>query len=311
MDLLKNTVTGAVGAATGVPLSTWHDGICDCMGDTGMCIQTWCCIYCTLANIQNKRDNNIGAFDIGACCAIMWGSYITGSDIIPWMAFAFRRELVQKYHIGDETVCKSCCLAACCSTCTLCQVQREMAKRGDHAGGCCANPPPPSASTMAQGAVNSAVGATLGNVLGGVLGGVTNTLHSGHLPHPWNSGLCQCDLMDCCEGFWCYCCIFGFMGNRLNAGRTPEVPLGAPNVMDPITCCSALWYPFGHIYANRREVIQRYNVTGESHTMTCLYTLCCPICSTIQQRREMGYCGEWPGGLLVKTAPAAPLRAPM
>jgi hypothetical protein len=38
--------------------------------------------------------------------------------------------------------------------------------------------------------------------------------------------------------------------------------------------------------------------------MSLIMVLCCPFCSTLQQRREMGYANEWPGGLVVKEAPA-------
>jgi Cys-rich protein (TIGR01571 family) len=310
MDFLKNTVTGVVGQATGIQLSHWHDGICECMSDTGICIQTCCCIYCTLSNIQNKRDYNMGTCDCSAFIAILIGNYITSGEMFYWLGFALRRELVQKYNIADETVCKSCLLGTCCFPCTFCQVQREMAKRDDHAGGCCANPPPPTVSTMAVGGV---FGSALGGALGQLVGGVTNTIQTGHQPHPWTSGLCGCSFMECCEGTFCYPCMFGYMANRLDAGRTPMNLISAPNAMDPINCCSALWFPQSYAYANRREVIQRYNVIGESHTMTCIHTLCCYPCAACQQRREMGYGNEWPGAICaLPTAPAnAPFRGSM
>jgi len=53
---------------------------------------------------------------------------------------------------------------------------------------------------------------------------------------------------------------------------------------------------------NRRELIERYNIVGETHLKSLIYTLCCTCCATIQQRREMGYRGEWPGGMIVKEA---------
>lgn len=302
MDLLKNTVTGVVGQATGIQLSHWHDGICDCMTDTGICIQTCCCIYCTLSNIVNKRDNNNASCDCASFFAILMGNYITGGEMYYWLGFAFRRELVQKYNIADETVCKSCLLGTCCYPCSYCQVQREMSKRADHAGGCCANAPPQSGASMAIGAI---------------VGGLSQTVISGNAPHTWNSGLCDCAFAECCEGIWCFPCIYGYIGNRLDSGRSAAKVLGAPNVIEPANCCGALFFPLGHTFAMRREIIQRYNVIGESHTMTCIHTLCCYPCATCQQRREMGYYSEWPGAICavaptpLPTAALPSIRPPM
>lgn len=297
MDALK----GALGMKAAVAVNPfppqWHSGICDCTQDTGICVQTFCCHLCTYTNIQNQRDMKIGAFDCCTFVAIAIGSYGTGNDLLGWMSFSFRRELVQRYGILEETICKSCMLGTCCGPCSICQVQREMAKRNEHCGGCCANPPP-QAPSLADKAMNS------------LTAGVVGALSQGAVrqPHPWGSGLCGCGVAECCEGIFCPCCIMGFMATRLDAGKTIEKPHGVPNAMDPVTCCGALWYPQGHIYANRRELIERYNIIGETHTMTCINVLCCSVCALCQQRREMGYANEWPGGLLVKDPlpPSAP-----
>jgi len=279
-------ITGAVqGAVTGLP-PKFQDGICECTNDTGICLQTICCPLCTLANIQTKRDTGIPACDTGACCAIMWFWYFTGSELPIAMAFAFRRGLVQRYGILEESVCKSCCLSLWCAPCTFCQVQREMSARGEHAGGCCANPPP---NAILPGVAQ--MGAKLATTF--IAGG-------GQVNPNFSTGVCGCSGMECVEGFFCPCIIMGFVNNKLDTGRLLTKPPGTPNGLDPLTCCAWLWMPLANTYANRREVIEKYSIMTESHTMTCCNIYCCTLCAVCQQRREMGYRGDWPGGVCVK-----------
>jgi len=284
-DLIKAVVQAKV---SGPP--QFQDGICDCCTDTGICLQTTFCTLCTLTNIQYKRDTQLTGFDCCTCCGIMVFLYATGSDAALAMGFAFRRELVQRYGILEESVCKSCCLSICCWPCVICQVQREMGKRGEHAGGCCA--PPPTTSMVP-------------NVLQMGIGAISAAAHGGQLVRTWGSGICACTnpITDCCEGFWCPCFVLGYMNNKLDTGRMLAKPPGFANTVDIATCCGSLWYPYVYVYANRREIIERYNIIGESHTMTCLNTYCCTFCAICQQRREMGYSNEWPGGLCLAAAP--------
>jgi len=286
MDLLKAAVQSKV---SGPP--HFQDGICDCFSDFGVCIQSTCCTLCTLANMQFKRESGITGFDCSSCCAIMWCYYFTGNDYVFSLGYAFRRELVQRYGILEESVCKSCCLSIFCWPCSICQVQREMAKRSEHCGGCCANPPPSAMGMMpnvAQMAVQAGSAALIG-------GSVVRT---------WGSGICGCaGAPDCCESIFCYPCVVGYMNNKINTGRLLTNPPGSPNTIDIATCCATLWYPYAVVYAHRREIMERYNIIGESHTMSCLYVYCCTPCAAIQQRREMGYSNEWPGGICVTTAP--------
>jgi Cys-rich protein (TIGR01571 family) len=287
MDMLKGVVKGQVAAQTLGP-PHWQDGICDCTQDTGICCQTLCCIPCTAANMLNKRDHGVGAFDCCACICWLAATYGTGDRYPVWEAMSYRRELVQRYGIRDEKACNSCLLALCCTPCVYCQVQREMGKRKEHCGGCCANPPAdqPNMADKALGMVGQMAGAAI--------------LNGARPPRMWLSGLCDCSCMECLEGIFCPCCIFGYVNSRLDAERVNGVVSGT---MDPASCCGSLWYLDAWTFANRREVMERYNIIGESHIMSLVKVLCCPFCTILQQRREMGYENEWPGGLCVKVPP--------
>jgi len=244
-----------------------------------------------MSNIQNQLDFKIGAFDCGACCAIMWGHYITSNDYIFWLSMAWRRELIGKYGIENESICESCAKGVFCAPCSLCQVQREMGKRQEHCGGMCAQPPAnqPSLAEKAMGQVIGAIAGAAGPAAG--------------MPRMWGSGLCNCNCAEIMEGIFCPCLIVGYMSQVFNAGRVAGVPRGGPAALDPASCVGCLFWPFGYLYSHRREVIQRYTIVGESHTMSCINTICCTLCSICQARREMGYSNEWPGGLCVGVPP--------
>ena len=141
MATIGNALQAGAGAA-GVQL-TWHDGLCSCMEDGGICIQTCCCEFCTASNMMRKIEATMlpAACNCGEVCCYMICTYATNNMFPWWLAMATRREVIQKYGIRDESTCGSC-VSGLCYPCSYCQVQREMAKRGNHCGGCCANPPP-------------------------------------------------------------------------------------------------------------------------------------------------------------------------
>lgn len=260
----------------------WHDGTCSCFDDMGICCQTIWCNPCTASNIINKLETEMSMFSCFNCFVYSAAIYYSGSRYPFWLAQAWRRELIQRYGIQNETGCNSCLVGQCCLPCVFCQVQREMGKRMEHPGGCCADPPPQQPG--------------MGNMLLKVADGVLD----GRSIRRWGSGICQCTGSECIEGTCCPCFVVGYMYNFLDSQRVGGV---TPGAMDGATCCGFLCNPDGFLYSSRREVVERYGIQLESHVLSGCLTLCCPICSLLQTRREMGYSGEWPGGLCQKEAP--------
>jgi Cys-rich protein (TIGR01571 family) len=276
------------------PPSYWMDGLCDCASDCGVCCQTIWCTLCTGANVNNMISLNMPACDCSAFCCIMIGTYVSGNWYPIWLTRAWRRELIQRYNIVNETSCDSCCKGMFCSPCSACQTQREMGKRGQFAGGCCATAPVAQPG-MAETAMNFGKEA-----LGKFIGTPTATGFSGL----WQSGLCDCTCMEFCETFFCPCVVLGYVSNRIDMDLVDNYP--KVETMSPAACCGSLWDLQGWAFANRREIIEKYYIKEETHTGSLWRMLCCPCCAIMQQRREMGYFGQWPGGLCVKEAP--PLR---
>lgn len=282
---------GAVQSAMGGPKQQgpphWQVEQFDCMGDTNVCLQTVCCPFCTEANVITMRERGVADMDLftclGACCLEVLTRGFFGTALV----LAVRRQLVQRYGIQDEPYCQSV-ITNICAPCSFCQIQREMALRGEHPGGIFAKAP------GAEGGIGAKIGAAAH--IGAASAGL----------NPWGSGLFQCAGAEDCLDSWCLsCCTLAHMSNRIDAGRTQLIPKDAENKMDPATCCGA-WccMPQFH-YAMRRETIDRYGIT-EPHLVSFVLMAFCPCCSLAQVRREMGYRGEWPAGILLKDAPAKP-----
>jgi len=265
----------------------WGDGVCGCCSDFGICCQTICCPTCTAANVIHKRDTGVPGFDCLSCVCYMGAMMFTTNRFMFCLNMSLRRELIQRYKIVDETGCKSLCLSSCCGPCSFCQVQREMGRHNDHAGGCCSSPPAnePSMSDKVCSVANS----------------INDAIQ--RPPRQWGSGTCDSGPAECIDGLCCQCCLYGYMYNRLNQ-NTVVGPLEPQ--LNCTACCGSMLFPDGWAYANRREIMERYNIQGESHIKSLLLVLFCLPCSLLQQRREMGYSDEWPGGLCVKEAPARP-----
>jgi Cys-rich protein (TIGR01571 family) len=266
----------------------WSDGLCACCSDMGICCQSICCGPCTASNIITKRDTGEPNCDCLTCCCFLLLSSATGNRFQYWLSTALRRELVQRYSIANESACNSCCMTACCQPCVFCQIQREMAARHEHAGGCCSKPPPDEPRMSA-------------NVLAQQMMSGKGVVH-------WGSGICDCGCMECCEVIFCGCCIHGYMYSLLELPRAYGQPVAHEQKVNCPACFGALLCPDVFNYANRREIIERYGVQDETHIRSACLTLFCPCCTLLQQRREMAYNSEWPGGVCVKEAP--PRRDP-
>ena len=296
---LGMATAGATQAISGqISKPEWHDGLCDCASDTDICLQTFCCSICTLTNIINMRDLRTPTFDCCTCICLLAGTYLTNNRYPTWLSMSMRRELIQRYGIQGESQCNSCLLGMCCAPCTFCQVQREMGKRGEHVGGCCAKPPP------AQDSMENKVMSAMTNVAVGVIGAVSGGEAGLKAQQPkldFSTGICGCTCAECCEGIFCYPCVYGYIGNRIDADHMSMG--GIEGAMDPAACCGAMWYPQGWGYMTRREVAERYNIVGETHLKSLIMVMCCPFCTALQARREMGIAGQWPGGCCVKEMP--------
>uniref|UniRef100_A0A7S1LBF1 PLAC8 family protein n=1 Tax=Neobodo designis TaxID=312471 RepID=A0A7S1LBF1_NEODS len=296
--------------AQGTP--AWQSGVCDCFNDGSICMQTTFCHICTASNIYRREERNQQSdADCETCCTL-WCcsgcSYYTCLPVNSGLTFLFlsgmRRTLIQRYGIQGESFCTSCMMAVCCCLCTTCQVQREMAGRGQHCGGVCASAPaaPPSE------------GAPVGAQQHGQYqyeacspkdeGAVVNAAPV--VPAPWGSGICDCaGAPDFCEALFCSCCVLGRIGSKLDEER--GIPGAQSGQIDAGTCVGSFCGEGLLHFMVRRQLIERYAITNETLLETCCYLMWCAPCTLAQTRREMGYRGEFPGGLCVKEAPVRPM----
>jgi Cys-rich protein (TIGR01571 family) len=289
--------------------SEWQSSICGCFSNCGVLCQTLCCFHCTLSNVYTKLESNVAACSCGSCCGICCTDLCTGCQQSFWGVVGTRREVIARYNIAGESMCKTCCCTTLCCACSFCQTQRELILRNEGAGGCCA-----------QGSVPQNARAPDAPMPMHTDNGQPVQPHQAQQPTTpygapvfygaarpvtfWGSGLCGCGCMECCEIMFCTPCTLGFIASKIDNLHN----IGEPNAEPSMSCCvcfhslcSAGACAFA--YMNRRELIQRYNVVDESHMDTCCRVYLCAPCAVSQQRREMGYQGHFPGGCCVKDAP--------
>ena len=330
---LKNTVAAAAGAAMGNQSNAttgpphWQSEMCDCFDDTNVVLQTWCCHPCTVSNIISYLEERKPMFDCMNCFVYTIAVYATGFQAAAWFTYGLRNQIISRYGIQNEDYCNACMISTFCTPCALCQVQREMAKRNEHPGGFCATPP---ASGVALGIASRVAGEAAGRAgLGGASGLLGNSA--------WGTGLFDMTGMECLESFFCLCTLHGYSATKTVATRgirqftaldqaggvlggiaarassalggsqpgqaaAPPQPQGEGE-LDVPACLAGLVMPMGLTYAHRRELVERYGIAHESHILSGLVSIFCSCCAQSQQRREMGYRGQWPGGLCVKALP--------
>ena len=315
---MQQPVVGQPVAGAAVPAinqSQWQDNIVGCFNNVPMCCQSSVCHICTASAIYSREQNNMATgCDCGSCILLWCFSgccYHTWAPINCGLTCCFvsgmRRTLVQRYGILGESLCASCLMVTCCHLCTMCQIQREMASRGQHCGGICASAPPPAAVPMGQPQMQQIQAAA-------PLPGAPPVKDDAYVTPgqpvvaaqpvgtTWGSGLFDCaGGPDCAEAFFCPCCVLGHVGSKVNEVR--GIPGATSGQLDIPTCVGAAGASYLYHYLVRRELIERYAIVNESPLASFCALALCASCTLAQTRREMGYRGEWPGGLCLKEAP--------
>lgn len=268
----------------------WSSPLCNCHEHVGICLQTLCCGPCTLSNISTAIEAGVPDLDLGACCELLWCDIVSCGIASHATALAQRREIAARYHITkSEGYVASYCINCWCSKCSTCQVQREMYSHGQSAGGLFVNLPPNQQEMH---------------------GLVSNWSPRTRHDHSISTDCSSCTGLECLEGFLCLPCVQSYVSSRLEAvPRRPRVgdePQTAASLSGPV-CCVATCAPCAPCYfafAQRREIVERYQLVGDHFCIGLLLSLFCTPCGVLQMRREMGFRGEYPGGVWVKTAPS-------
>lgn len=110
-----------------VPKTPWRSGLCGCCDDIASCCDVYFCFLC-----QASYQHSAIAQETGCGC----GNCLATCCCMQHSVMSLRYAVVSRYYI-DESFCGTCCTAACCPLCSMCQTHREMRLRGVPVGGCC------------------------------------------------------------------------------------------------------------------------------------------------------------------------------
>lgn len=124
----------------------WKIGLCGCMYDTMATLDVCCCWHCQMSRQLNALDEANPQRDECSCCNCLLASMCP-----PLCTCLIRRKAAEKFQI-EEGCPISCCMAYCCTPCSLCQTHAEATAQGWWPGGSCFQKQPPEANTIGAAA---------------------------------------------------------------------------------------------------------------------------------------------------------------
>jgi len=104
-----------------------------------------------IGRIRHKMDKGFIGVDWATCCgACCVDTFILGGLVSVYFAYDLRNQIRRRFnvdpHVGDIA---NCCTALCCTSCVMCQINRELTIRGYWPGSsCCYDDPNPALLAM-------------------------------------------------------------------------------------------------------------------------------------------------------------------
>ena len=129
--------------------SDWGYGMCDCTQDCGICFDVICCGPCVLArqcdSVVNDRQDSCS---ISACLGLCVCQALIGGFATCLFTCMMRDKTRDKYSVRGGLI-GDCCASIFCTACVVCQMQREILRRGHNPGHCCCSPSNPPVTVPA------------------------------------------------------------------------------------------------------------------------------------------------------------------
>ena len=141
--------------------SKWGYGLCGCLQDVGICCDVFWCGTCVLARqcdsvVEDRQDS----FPAAVCCGLFLCQAFVGGLATCAFTWMMRDKTRDKYSVNGSAF-GDCCASCFCTACVVCQMQREILRRGHNPGHCCcspSNPPEPIQREPAQPGYNGGYG---------------------------------------------------------------------------------------------------------------------------------------------------------
>eukprot|EP00760_Papus_ankaliazontas_P031539 PhM_4_TR5329/c0_g1_i1/m.21796 len=120
----------------------------------------------------------------------------------------------------------------------------------------------------------------------------------------YKTGVCDChedSIPALLDGLCCAPCILGHQYHFLTTqNRGMNLPICL------VSCCGGMIC--GHVIASllvRNKLKERYNIDDGTPASECIGAVCCTPCQVCHTTREMTTRGDFPGGVLMQSAPDA------
>ena len=110
----------------------YETGLCGCCEDMQSCLDVFCCQCCQIGRQYKAVEGEVNQLSILHClCGMCFPSLLT----------CILRCKVSTRLTLDESSIVSCCLGCLCTSCSLCQMHRQLTLRSCWPGGLCVKQP--------------------------------------------------------------------------------------------------------------------------------------------------------------------------
>jgi Cys-rich protein (TIGR01571 family) len=164
--MVEEMPAAAVTIAAPVASVPWQTGLFSCFEDWRSCVDGAVCNYCQNARQYNMMNHGVNDIHAGACLGQLSANLAAaalltflshghgqscnvGTLAMIWMN---RRQARERYNIAGSD-CGDAAAVLCCSSCSTCQVYREMSVRNEWPSGFAVSAPfamPPAPQMMGE-----------------------------------------------------------------------------------------------------------------------------------------------------------------
>lgn len=109
----------------------WSSGLFDCYDDNQSCLETIFCHHCQMSRQYNKLKFNNQNVNYELCAFLVFLDVIFMNIGTLLASMKIRNMIHQNYNIYETDIVNELIINIFCTSCSICQIEREMKCRGE------------------------------------------------------------------------------------------------------------------------------------------------------------------------------------